>query len=445
MTLMTSSDVVRTPSGLAEQAALESTRKGAESMPLSHTGDFSMLFPRMFRVRQSFPGTSIEQPDEELRGLLQQKGACMARGKKVAIAVGSRGIANIATLIATLAEELKKAGVEPFIVPAMGSHGGATAEGQLAILASLGIVEERVGAPILASMEVLEIGRTPEGVPVYCDEKAYGADAIVVVNRIKPHTAFKADIESGLMKMMAVGLGKREGAETAHARGLAKAIPPMARVVLERVPVAFAIALIENAFHRTAKIMVLDPRQVEAEEKQLLRQAKRLMPHLPFDELDVLIVEEMGKNISGSGMDTNVIGIGRRIGGRWKPQVARLVVLDLTDESHGNAFGLGLADFTTRQLVAKIDSEATRANVEAAGYSPAGRIPLTLESDREAIAMALHGYRSEGVRLLRIINTLDLGEFDVSEGLLDQVKRVPDLVLLGERGRLAFDSLGNLL
>ncbi|HID87542.1 MAG TPA: DUF2088 domain-containing protein [Anaerolineae bacterium] len=406
-----------------------------------------MAFPKMFRVRQKFDCWAIERPEEVLREQLRAKGIMnrISPGKRVCITAGSRAIANLVTLMATLVDEFKKRGTHPFIVPAMGSHGGATADGQLAVLRRLGIREETVNAPIISSMKVVEVGRTAEGLPVYCDEEACHADFIVIVNRVKAHTAFKASIESGLMKMMAVGLGKREGAEVAHAHGLAEAIPQLARVLLEKTPIGLGVALVENQLGQTAKIAVLEPDEIEEAEKQLLKEAKHLMLRLPFDQIDVLIVEEIGKNISGTGMDTNVIGIGRRIGGKWKPEVGKIVVLDLTEESQGNALGIGLADLTTRRLVNKIDWRATYANVIATGYMGTGKIPVTLESDREAIRVALQGYAPDQVRLVRIRNTRDLQEIDVSEGLLEEVQSRDDLIIVEELGELGFDSQGNLL
>ena len=405
------------------------------------------VFPKMYRLEQRLDRRRLELPGRALGERLRAS-AALARlqpGMRVAITVGSRGIAHLPELVAAAVETVRSRGGQPFIVPAMGSHGGATAEGQAATLAGLGVDESTVGAPVRSSMEVVELGRTPQGWPAYCDRLACQADWILVMNRVKPHTAFKSDIESGLMKMLAVGLGKREGAETVHAHDLAESVVEIGRVVLARAPVGVGVAIVENSEDETYDIAVVPPEEFEATDRRLLAVAKELLPRLPFDDLDVLVVREMGKNISGTGMDSNIIGIGRRIGGRWKPEIARLVVLDLTEASHGNALGIGLADLTTRRLVDKIDYRATYTNVITTGFLGSARIPMTLESDQEAIAVALHGYDPATVRLACIQNTLELERIDVSEGLLEAARAQPALRVLEELGPLRFDQAGRLL
>lgn len=404
-------------------------------------------FPRMYHLQQRFDRRALAEPGRTLRERLQASPAMAALrpGMQVAITAGSRGIAHLAELIAAVVQEVRAHGAEPFVVPGMGSHGGATAEGQARMLAGLGVDEHTVGAPIRSSMEVVEVGRTPAGWPVYCDRLAFSSDWIVVLNRVKPHTAFKSEIESGLLKMLAVGLGKRRGAETVHAHGLAEGVLEIGRVVLARAPIGVGVAVVENAEDETYDIAVVPPGQFEATDRRLLVTAKELLPRLPFDDLDVLIVREMGKNISGTGMDSNVIGIGRRIGGSWKPEIARLVVLDLTPESHGNALGIGLADLTTRRLVDSIDLHATYTNVITTGFLGTARIPMTLDSDQEAIAVALTGYDPSTVRLACVKNTLELENIEVSEGLLEAARCRPSLAVLGELGPLRFDGNGRLL
>jgi len=403
--------------------------------------------PTMYRLRQQFDRRALADPGRVLAQRLRAAPALAALqpGMRVAITVGSRGIAHLSELVAAVVQVVRERGGEPFIVPAMGSHGGATAEGQARMLASLGVDERTVGAPIRSSMEVVEAGRTPEGRPVYCDRLAFEADWIVVMNRVKPHTAFKASIESGLMKMMAVGLGKRQGAEAVHRRGLAEGVVEFGRVMLARAPIGIGVAIVENAEDETYDLAVVPPAEFEEADRRLLTLAKQLLPRLPFDELDVLVVREMGKNISGTGMDANVIGIGRRIGGTHKPEVGRLVVLDLTDESHGNALGVGLADVTTRRLVDKIDLRATYTNVITTGFFGSAKLPMTLESDQEAIAVALTGYDPATVRLAVIRNTLELEEILMSEGLLEAARAQPRLTVLGPLGPLRFAEDGRLL
>jgi hypothetical protein len=327
----------------------------------------------------------------------------------------------------------------------MGSHGGATAEGQREMLASYGVVEDRVGAPIVSSMEVVEVGRTPDGIPVWVDREAYSADGILVVNRVKAHTAFKAPNESGLMKMMAIGLGKRQGADTYHRHDLAKVVLEAGRVVLAKAPIVGGLAIVENSRDQTWKIVGTTPERMEEVERELLVQANRLLPRVPFDALDVLIVDEMGKNISGTGMDLNVIGMWRRIGGEQRPYFKYIVALDLTEESHGNALGIGMADLTSKRLVDKIDLHATYTNVITTNFFTTGKIPVTLQTDRAAIEAAFKTFAPETARAVRIKNTLALEEILVSEGLLSEIRARSDLVILDDPKPMVFDDGGTLL
>jgi hypothetical protein len=348
---------------------------------------------------------------------------------------------------------LKENSAKPFLIPAMGSHGGGTAEGQLEILESLKVTEESIGAPILSSMEVVEIGKSRFGFPVLVDKNAAQADGIIVVNRVKPHTEFEGPIESGLMKMMAIGMGKHKGCIQVHKQTInyryVEVIPEIGTVILEKLPVLFGVALVENVYDETAIIKAILPSQFRIEEERLLTEAKRLMARLPFDKIDVLIVDEMGKNISGTGMDTNVIGRIMFIGEREpeKPKITRIVVLGLTEESHGNAIGVGLADYTTQRLVNDMDAGATSINAMA-GMSPEkGRIPIPLITDKEAVEAALDTIRpvdAEEARVVHIKNTLEIAELDISEALLEEVEGREDLKLAEELGPLSFDSEGNL-
>ncbi len=405
-------------------------------------------FPHMYRIRQHLADQALPDPVAELRRLLAAHPAVQAvrPGMSVAVTAGSRGIANIPALLAAVVDELKQRGAEPFLVPAMGSHGGATAEGQVNMLASLGITEQSVGAPIRSSMDVVELGRTPDGLPVYCDRNASQADMIAVVGRVKPHTSFRAEIESGLLKMLAIGLGKQRGAETMHhGKGAFHSIPAVARVTLAKAPIGFGVALVEDAFDHTAIIRVLAPEEFEPVEKELLVQAKQMMPHLPFDQLDVLIVDEIGKHISGTGMDPNVIGMGRRTGGESHPEIDKIVVLDLHEASHGNANGIGMADLTTRRLVNKIDLPATYMNSMTADCLLTSKIPMTMETDRKAVEIAMRGYSAADVRMVRIKNTLLLEEMDVSAALLDELRGRSDVTVIEDKGILAFGPDDNLV
>jgi hypothetical protein len=375
------------------------------------------------------------------------------KGARLAITAGSRGIANIDRILRCLVAFFKAKGAEPFLVSAMGSHGGGTARGQREVLESMNITEATMGVPIVVSMEVVEIGRSSFGFPVLVDKHAAEADGIVVVNRIKPHTEFEGPIESGLMKMMAIGLGKHKGCFAVHQQtvtyGYRRVIPEVGTVILDKLPVKLGIGIVENIYEETAVVQAILPPRFEEGEKQLLARAKGLMARLPFDEIDVLVVDQIGKNISGSGMDTNVIGRIMFVGEKEpeRPKITRIVVLGLTEGSHGNAAGIGLADFTTRRTVEKIDLEVLAVNAIAAMTPEKGRIPIALETDRGAVEAALQtigAIPSQEARLVHIKNTLELVELEVSKTLLPIVEEHSDLEIVAEKGTLAFDEAGNL-
>jgi len=406
-----------------------------------------MALPNVVRVRQGFDKTRLEDPCGAVsRNLQELLGGTLAPGSRVAITAGSRGINNLVGMTRAAADAVKSKGGRPFIVPSMGSHGGATGEGQQSLLADLGISERTMGCPVVSSMEVEQIGRTPIGTPVYLDRNALRADGIVVINRIKPHTAFHGEIESGLCKMLAVGLGKHRGAQQMHAAGLGAAIVETARVILAKAPVLAGVAVLENALDETAEIHVVPPGQFEETDRALLTRAWKVLPRVPLDPLDVLVVDEMGKNISGTGMDVNVVGIGPRVGGKMEmghPVVSTLVVLGLTPETHGNANGVGLADITTRRLVGSIDYTSTYTNVLTTRLWSAGRLPVIMETDREAIETAVGEVPPDQVRLVRIKNTLHLEELEISEALLPRAKEVGLTVVAGPRS-LEFDGTGRI-
>jgi len=415
-------------------------------------------FPRMVEVRQRIPSPMLEDFVAEIRNELRRANLQekIKPGSSIAVTAGSRGIAHYVKILATVVEEVKRVGGKPFIVPAMGSHGGATSEGQITILEELGITPETVGAPILATMEVEIIGRLENGVPVYLNRNALRADGIIVVARVKPHTDFKGKIESGLMKMMAIGLGNQKGAETIHhfyGEGYHKLLPEVARVIIERAPIILGLAVVENARHEIAIVKAIEPRRIEAEEMHLLEKAKEMLGRIPFKEVDVLIVDEIGKDTSGLGMDTNVTGR-FWLPGEFEPsapKIKRIVALDLTEKTRGNALGIGLADFATQRLVQKIDYQSTLMNVLTSGHPELGKIPVYLPSDREAIAAALKTcgpIRSGDAKVVRIRNTLELERFWISESLCNLVKSDPELKerleILGEPIEMRFDTLGTL-
>ncbi len=411
-----------------------------------------MTFPRMCRIKQRFEGPTLHDIPgavrETMRTLhLQDK---VKPGQTVAVTAGSRGIANIDRITRAVVDELKALGLAPFIVPTMGSHGGATAEGQRTVLEHYGITEVAMGCPIRSSMEVEQIGEV-KGMPVFCDKNAWGADHIAVVARIKPHTDFSGEIESGLFKMMAIGLGKRRGAEHYHRAGqthsYAEIFPLVGRKVLQTARVLFGLGIVENGYDQTARIRALLPKEFEDGEKALLRDAKAWMARLPFDELDLLIVDDLGKNISGAGMDTNVIGRPYIQKVLDRPKILRIFVRDITPESEGNAQGIGFAEMITRRLLDKIDYRATYINAITSGAPEAIRVPMTFDTDREAIQVALGMIGltpPKEARVVRIKNTLNLVEMDVSEVLLPKVKAHDRHSVVTEPTPLAFDARGNL-
>ncbi len=414
-----------------------------------------MKIQKLFHIRQQFDRPCLNNIPavikQELSGL--NISSVINKGDRIVITAGSRGISNICLIIRSVVEELKALGADPFIVPAMGSHGGATAEGQLLMLKELGITEESVGAPIISCIDVVQVGMTKEGIPVWLDRQAANASGIVVLNRIKLHTEFNGEIESGLMKMISIGLGKHHGAYTAHQHilknGYRTVIPSIARTVLANCPVIFGLGIVENAYHETAIIKGVLPKQFEEEEKMLLKKAKVLFAKLPFDKIDVLIISEMGKQIAGTGMDTNVIG---RIYGALEPEpespvITRICILDITEETHGNAIGIGLADFTTKKLVDKIDYKSTYINGITSFAVEKVKIPMTLETEQEAVSSALRtcGVIDEKlVRLVWIKNTLELEDIYVSEGFLPEVRENSSLEIVSGPLDMSFDDDGNL-
>ncbi len=414
--------------------------------------------PRMLCARQNFPQT----PPLEIAGTLKAEfGKIHSRirpGMRIAIGVGSRGIAGLAGIVSGVVGILKEAGGQPFIIPAMGSHGGATPDGQREVLSSYGITEANAGAPIHDSLEVRQIGATEDGAPVFCSVEALGADAVVLINRIKPHTDFTGAIGSGLVKMSVIGLGKRAGAAAMHAAasrfGFERVIRGMARAVFASAPILCGVGILENQFHDTARIVVLPREEIETGEGPLLEQARKLMALLPFDEIDLLIVDRLGKNISGSGMDPNVTGrwvqgyssaLARQ--GRPSPFIRRIFARDLTPETHGNAIGIGLADATTSRLVRAMDQRATYLNALTSLSLQCAKIPIHFDSDEEAVDRMLSSLAlsdAASARIVRIADTLSLAELEISESLSEEVQKRAGMTLAGEPREMKFDAAGNL-
>ena len=413
------------------------------------TDDYPRLpLPRFFGVRQAMPHTRVTDVATAVRAELERIGLrkrLPKPGSSVAITAGSRGIADIALVIRTVAEAVRAAGGEPFVVPAMGSHGGATVDGQRHVLAEYGITEQSIGAPIRATMDTVELGTLPSGARVHFDAHAAAADATIVVGRVKAHTAFRGEIESGLCKMTAVGLGKQPGAEQMHAFGLREHIPLAASLSLAKSNVVAGLALVENAAHELAVIRATLPDGFLSTDRELLRTANEYLPRVPFDHLHLLVVGWLGKNISGSGMDYNVVGMWRRIGGEQVPNFERIVVLDLTPESDGNGLGVGIADFTTRRLYDKLDLAKMYMNGLTGNALAAIKIPIVLDTDRVAMEVALHSLgRSADARIAIVRSTLDLEEVWCSAALEAEVAANPRLERRGPLADLAFSATGEL-
>ena len=411
-----------------------------------------MQFPKVVKVRQDFPRPRIEDVAKTLRQQCEREEikSRIEAGAEVAITAGSRGISGIDNILASLVRILKDAGARPFIVPAMGSHGGATAEGQVEILGSLGITEESVGAEIRSSMEVIELGETEHGVPVYMDRIASEADGIVVVGRVKQHTDFRSDIESGLLKMASIGLGKHAEALALHAHGVKGIRDYMVEAggkVFGSGKVLFGVAIVENAYEETAILEAILPEMVVERERELLEESAKLMPGLPVAEMDVLFVDELGKNFSGTGMDTNVIGRFRILGvdDPESPEAKYLIVSGVSEASHGNAIGVGLADFTTQRLFEKIDYDAMNQNTLTSTFVERAKIPMVLSSDREALEAAIRcnwGVEPEDTRFVRIPNTLHLRYAYISENLLGEALASGNVEVVEEAAALEFDESG---
>jgi hypothetical protein len=413
-------------------------------------------YPRLVRVRQKFPRPRIDNIPEAVRGSLDglQLARSIKPGQTVALTAGSRGINNIALILKSIVQYLRDLGAQPYLVPAMGSHGGATAEGQRAILEGYGITESFVGAPIRASMEVVELGNTPEGFPVYLDRHASQADHIGVVGRVKPHTSYHGPIESGLLKMMMIGLGKRHGAAHYHRLLVEQPYDPVVRAVgrfmRAKAPIAFGVGIVENGFDETALIEACLPADFEPVEERLLVQARAWLARLPFKQADLLIIDEIGKEISGSGMDTNVVGRKRALRAAPiadQPEMRFIFVRNVSAHTHGNACGIGFADFTTKRLVQHMNYDATVINCVTAGYPEGANIPVNYETDRQVLdaALSIMGTRPAlRGRIMHIRNTLHLEELEVSEPCLEELERVTPFDIVRGPYDIEFDASGNL-
>lgn len=410
--------------------------------------------PKMFRVRQHFPRPKIEVdkiPNIIASLLSEDKFSSQIKpGMRIAITAGSRGVANVALITKCIADFVKLKGASPFIVPAMGSHGGATAEGQREILAGYGIVEEYVGCPIVSSMEVKKIGQTEDGRDVFIDKNAAEADGIIISCRIKPHTAFRGPYESGIMKMMAIGLGKQHGAEVCHAEGfknMAKNVPLFGQAILKYAPVLFAVATIENAFDETCKLIAINADEVAEKEPPLLKEAFTYMPRILVDECDVLVVDQIGKNFSGDGMDPNITGTFCTPYATGGIKSQKVCVLDLSPETHGNGIGLGYSSATTKRVFEQLDLPSMYPNAITCTVLGGVRIPIVMESDKEAIQVCVRTcveIDKTNPKIVRIPNSLHIEHIMLSEAYYNQAKQMSNITIESEPEYLKFNENGDL-
>jgi len=400
---------------------------------------------RFIEIEQAVRSDAVGDVRRAAREAAAALAAGLHPGARVAVACGSRGITALGEIVTAVVTQLRSAGLRPFVAPAMGSHGGATAAGQLEVLADLGITEAALGVPIRAGLEVEQVAVTPAGIPVHFSRAALESDAVLVVNRVKPHTLLRDPLGSGLMKMLSVGLGHHLGARTLHAAGLQEHLVPATREVLARAPILGGIAVVENGNGQVAHLESVPAAAIPERDLALLALARSYMSAIPIDPLDVLVVQWMGKNVSGTGMDPNVVGLHRRHGGVPDRHISTLVALDLTPESHGNATGVGMADLITHRLRDKIDWPVTRTNCLTGGFLSGMKLPLSLPSDREALetAASVHGERDLRVAIIR--DTLHLRRLWISEALAAEAARHPALRILGAPFELAFGPDGALV
>ena len=413
----------------------------------------NVLLPKMVKIRQVFEAPEVEDLDAELRKEIAKPGIGdrILQGQRIAITVGSRGVAEIDNIARIIVEEVKARGGEPFIIPAMGSHGGATAEGQKQVLADLGVTEETMKCPIISSMEVVEVGRLENGLAVLIDKEAYEADGIIVVNRVKPHTAFRGPCESGLAKMITIGLGKQKGADSCHAysfKHMAEHVLRMAEIKLKKTKIIFGVGTVENAYDKVARIFAVTPEELIEVDQKMLIEARARMGRIMFDQIDVLVVDQLGKEISGDGMDPNITGRYPTPDASGGPDVNKLVVLNLTEQTHGNANGLGTADFTTRKVFENFNFESTYTNCLTSTIAIPAKIPIVMESDQEALKAAVktcNALDNTKARIVRIKDTLHLEEIYISEAQLEEARANTSIELLSEAFEFSFDENGNLI
>jgi len=415
-------------------------------------GGMDYPFPSLTAVDQHFKRPRLLDVDQAMATQFESVTVSELRGKSVAITVGSRGIARQVEIVRSVVTNLHARGAHPFIVPSMGSHGGATVQGQLKVLKGYGVTEKSIGAPIRATMDVVQVATLGDGTPLYTDRIAHEADGIVILNKIKPHADFKGHHESGLAKMLSIGLANHKGAAALHDHGFANfhdIIPQAAERLLDTLPILFGVAILENAFDELMDVEIVAPTEVLAREQELLDIAKQSIGRLNFSEIDVLIIDEIGKNISGEGMDPNVTGRpGSGLPGFDAPDIQKIVALDVTPESHGNGVGIGCTDISTRRCIEQIDLGAMYTNAITATILEPAKLPMILNTDKDAICVALktcNRITPETVKIVRIQNTLEIQRVWVSPALLADVENSADLSVAGAAAPMRFDSEGRLL
>lgn len=411
--------------------------------------------PKMMKIRQIYDKTKIEDLEEWLRQELDSKLSedqqASFQGKRICISVGSRGIPSIHIMVKTVLDWLKSKGANPFIVPAMGSHGGGTAEGQKAYIAGYGITEDSMGVPILSSMEVVKLGELGDGTPVYCDKYAYESDGIIVFNKVKPHTDFRGDHESGLVKMCAIGLANHLGASYFHMMGFpsfAQRIPRVAELFLEKAPVAFGLGVVQNAYDEISELEVIPRERIMERDAALLKIAKEKIANFKMKSMDVLVIDEIGKNISGNGHDPNITGRSNSKGFEEVLDCKKLFVRGLTEATHHNACGLSAADMTTRRVMNDTDLDVTWTNVVTATMLNGAKLPMYMNNDRDALKVCIrtcNGIDFNQARVVRIRNTAEMEDILVSEAYYEELKNRPDIKILSEPFHMTFDEAGNLI
>lgn len=409
--------------------------------------------PEVVKVKQKFNDNTLDFAEIELYKKLIEKNIKLKikTGNKIAITAGSRGISKYVELMKATVEFVKECGGVPFIVPSMGSHGGGTSDGQVKILKKLGITKESVGAEIISSMDVIEIGKSEKGLPVYIDKSAYNADGIILLNRIKMHTSFRGRYESGIIKMIAIGLGKRKGADMTHSlryENMAENIVSVGKLSLEKLNIICAIATIENGCNQVSDIFVLNKDEIIEEEPKILEKSKRLMPRIYLDEIDVLIVKEIGKDISGTGMDTNIIGRFHTNAASGGPKVIKLGILDLSEKSEGNGNGMGLADFTTKKFYKKLDFEVTYLNAITSTEVNSVKLPMVLENDKDVFKSCIKLCGKVDIKDIKIViieNTKYLNEIYMSKSALISVLNKDKIKIVSDFKKIIFDKDGNCM